>query len=80
MTQSEERPLLLPKKVTAVLDCFRSYKFASIHSKGALVALLMAALFEIKILSTGGKRDSKTVCDECIQLSSLPDVSRSGTS
>lgn len=55
MTQNEERSLLSYKKAARFLGCCRSYKFVSIHSKGALVVLLLATLFDFEPVGSEGK-------------------------
>ena len=55
MTYTEERSLLLSNKAATILGCCRSYKFVPIHSKGALVALLLASMFAFQSFEPGEK-------------------------
>ena len=59
MTQNEERSLLSYKKATRFLGYCHGYKFVSIHSKGALVALLLASLFDFEPVESEGKAIAK---------------------
>ena len=55
MAQKEERSSLLAKKAGKYRGCCRGYKFVSIHSKGALVPVLLVSMWGFQDISREGK-------------------------